>query len=485
MPARGVCPVHHSNCRSACAASIGSPSSTRQPCCACVAQQLRFARPVGQVVDQPPLEGPVGQRRLVAPPRTAKRRRVHQHVPRVRRAAATARPRSPASTPPREPAAARRACSVTTMPMRPQSRGHGTSRATGAQHRGAQLGRVHADGLAQRRQKAVHVGVGCVPPRRRSAAACWRRPPRWPRPRARRAARSASSLNGIVTLAPATPIASANARKSSKSSVWNGTYTASMPAARERLVVHHGRQRVHRRPAHHAEDARVRPHVPEPEIVDHPRRRHLAGRHAVARHRSSATRTAWPAVASDTPVSPMPITIGAALGADRRQRRQIAEPRRRHGHLDRARAHRTHRPHPVREVGGHLVERVPRQDHARRIARHEIGESSLPLDVHELGAQIERPAQDGAPLLLGPVEPPALERGAAGHDDRLPAPRQHRGHVEVARPRRGAPRPGRPSPRRRGRPAGRRGSRRSRSHTAGHLVIRRSSQTKAPLQPQG
>ena len=71
-----------------------------------------------------------------------------------------------------------------------------------------------------------------------------------------------------------------------------------------------------------------------------------------------------------------------------------------------------------------------------------------------------------APLLLGPVEPPALPRRAAGHDDRHPPSAQRPGHVEVARRRRDAARPCRRRSRRRGPPAVRASRRRSRFRTA-------------------
>ena len=221
--ARGLCPVHHSNCRSACATSIGRPSSVLQPGRRAhrAAAATRHRRRSGR--RQAARRTVRRQRRLAAPRRAAKRRAIDQQIPRPGRRRPRPRRRAQAPTPAPPPvraprvhrdvrAARARAPTTTARAAPPAPRTD--ARARRAASAGCRL---------ERSQEALDIGVRRFPAADRFAAACSRRRPLRSTRRLRRRGRSASSLNGIVTLAPSTPIASANARKSSKSRAGSGT----------------------------------------------------------------------------------------------------------------------------------------------------------------------------------------------------------------------------------------------------------------------
>ncbi len=184
------------------------------------------------------------------------------------------------------------------------------------------------------------------------------------------------------------------------------------------------------------------------------RRRNLARRHAVARHRSTATRTASPAGATARRHRPCRSTMAPPVRANRGQRRQVAQPRRRHGHLDRA-ARRTARIARARSArsDGTPVE-VECQDRTTRgrIARDEVGRNG-PATRRP---RTRRPGR--APVPAWPAAPPPSRRIArpprppAGHHHRFLPARQRRGHVEVPHPVEAQLDQIRRLPRRRGRP---------------------------------
>ena len=129
------------------------------------------------------------------------------------------------------------------------------------------------------------------------------------------AARSASSLNGMVTLAPSTPIVSREGEEVVEVSRQERHVDGIDAGGRERGVVHHRRQRMQRVVADHAEDRGAGADVAEPELVEHPCGRHLARRHALPAYvQRDPKRAASRRVG--TPGSPMPMTTARPPARD-------------------------------------------------------------------------------------------------------------------------------------------------------------------------
>ena len=214
-----------------------------------------------------------------------------------------------------------------------------------------------------------------------------------------------------------------------------------------------------------------RPDVPEAEAVDHRRRGNLARRHAVARIGPARRRTASPAGATARRRRPCrsrprrPRAPIAASGSVSRSRGV------RHRHLDRPgarRAHRARRDPPDRPAPGRRS--ATTRPRAAGFARDEVLEARLPLDVHELGAELERARQNGRRSSSDPSNRPPSQAARQVTTTGFRRPASAPATSRSAR-RRGAPRPcPRLAPSRAA--TGHASCRRSPSHTAAIPVSR-------------
>ena len=172
-------PVHHSNCRRACATSISRPPIVSAPAARAQAQQLssragcrRGRRRRGRARDRA-RSGDASTRG----PR-ADRRRVHEQIP-AGRAAATRRPRRASSRASAAACSGRRAAISTRAPCALSAQDGRARGAAGAEHDRALAGQPRGPSI-ERREKSGDVEVAALPAGRRARRSVFTAPIRRP-----------------------------------------------------------------------------------------------------------------------------------------------------------------------------------------------------------------------------------------------------------------------------------------------------------------
>ncbi len=103
------------------------------------------------------------------------------------------------------------------------------------------------------------------------------------------------------------------------------------------------------------------------------------------------------------------------------KRQAVGEARRGDGDLGDRRAFRAHRAHAIREIGGHAIEVVMRQDQTRAVIRRQSAAIGSPFDVDVLRAELDRPREYIEPRGFVSVPAAPFPRRPARHDDWMPA----------------------------------------------------------------
>ena len=234
-PGWGRCPVHHSNCRSACAMSIGSPSSVRHPASRASRSRGVSRSPYVRSHTSVPLNGPRGRgvsARAFGPPSGVQLTSRSQEPAAGGHDPTSAWPDAATS----RACSRRRACTVTRAPRatsatataraappapitaaRTPRSGRGYIASSGSRNPCTSVLVASQGGRESLREPKYLASPGCDFHSRndsRPLRNVFTAPTARARSSAYCAASSASTLNGIVTLAPLKSSASANVRKS-------------------------------------------------------------------------------------------------------------------------------------------------------------------------------------------------------------------------------------------------------------------------------